>query len=142
MEDRIRLARLRSGVSVADLAQRMAIHKDYYHCLERKADRITPCHLVSFCQVTSADPSWIIYGDNPPPTIPLSAPTIGQRIREFRTLNHITAGAFAQQAFGVSKASSLSKWETDRMTPELRTLMRISAAYSFSVMSFIPHTSP
>jgi len=140
MEQRITYARVRSGLTIAAISAAMGIHKDYYILIERKCDRIGPDNLLRFCAVTGVDPSWIVYGNDPPPSIPLTAPTIGQRLRQFRTLHGITCKALSQTAFGVSKQSSLPLWETDRMMPELRTLMRIANAYGISVMSFIPHS--
>lgn len=138
MEQRITYARVKSRLTIQALSAHMSIHKDYYRIIEQKADRIGVDHLMLFCSATGADPSWIIYGNNAPPMLPLSSSTVGKRMREFRTVKQITCKALAQQAFGCQKLSSISKWETDRMSPELRTLMRISSAYGFNVLSFIP----
>lgn len=138
MEQRIAYARIRSGITITALASAMGIHKDYYILIERKCDRIGPDNLLRFCSITGADPSWIVYGDEQPPMVPLSAPTIGQRIREYRLTNGITCKRFAQDVFHVPKSSSISGWESGRHQPELRTLMMIASTYGFNALSLIP----
>ena len=137
MEQRIAYARTCSGLSYTAIANAIGVHKDYYKIIEKKCDRISVEHLLSICRATSSDPSWIIYGSCPPPCVPLNSPTLGQRIREFRKSRNITCRSFSQTAFNMPRYSSIPKWETDRMIPELRTLMRISVAYGISVVSFI-----
>ena len=140
MPQRITYARTCAGLSFTSMARVLGVHKDYYKLIEKKCDRIGIDHLLSIARITDTDPEWLIYGDKLLPRIVLlSAPTIGQRLREFRNRDGITCHAFAQTVFGVNKVSSMARWETDRMIPELRTLMRIADAYNISVMSFIPY---
>lgn len=137
MPQRIAYARTRSGMSITAMAAAIGVHKDYYKLIEQRCDRISIPTLCAISSVTGSDLDWLIYGPVAPPHIPLTAPTIGQRLRQFRTQNGITCKALAQTAFGVNKLSSISKWETDRMFPELRTLKLIADAYHISVTSFI-----
>ena len=138
MPQRIAYSRTCAGLSCSAMAAGIGVHKDYYKLIEKKCDRISISHLLSIARITETDPEWLIYGDSLPRLALLSAPTIGQRLRQFRQQNGITGKALAQTAFGVNKMSSLSAWESDRMLPELRTLRLIADAYGISVMSFIP----
>lgn len=138
MPHRITYARTCAGLNYTDMAAAIGVHKDYYKIIERKCDRIDIAHLLAIARTTNTEPEWLIYGDQIPRLVPLSAPTTGQRLRQFRQQNGITCKALAQTAFGVQRLSSISSWETDRTQPELRTLMRIADAYGISVMSFIP----
>ena len=139
MPQRIAYARTCAGLSCSAMAAGIGVHKDYCKLIEKKCDRISISHLLSIARLTETDPEWLIYGDVILPRIALlSAPTIGQRLRQFRQQNGITCKALAQTAFGTQKLSSISSWESDRMIPELRTLRIIADAYGISVMSFIP----
>lgn len=141
MPQRIAYARARAGLGIVAMAKAIGVHKDYYKLIEQRCDRIGIPTLCAISNVTGTDIDWLVYGSSPPPLYPLSAPTIGQRMRQFRTLNNITCKALAKTAFGVEKLSSIAKWETDRMLPELRTLMLIANAYHISVTSFIKSTN-
>ena len=138
LEQRVRYARIRAGLSVTYSAQVIGVNRDYYNLLEKKCDRINPGILVKICQLTHADIGWILYGDHQPPAVHLDGDTIGQRIRYFRKTNGLTIVSVSSTVFDVHKVSTFSAWETDRCIPELRTLMRIAAAYGISAASFIP----
>lgn len=137
MPERIAYARTRAGYSIVRMASAIGVHKDYYKLIERQCDRIGIHTLCAIADATQTDLDWLIYGPAAPEHFPLDAPTLGQRLRQFRTVNGITCKALAQKAFGVNKLSTISFWETDRTKPELRTLKRIADAYSISVVSFI-----
>ena len=137
MPERIAYARTRAGYGIVRMASAIGVHKAYYSLIERQCDRIGIDTLCAISDVTQTDLDWLIYGPNPPDHFPLDAPTPGQRLRQFRTINGITCKALAQKAFGLNKLSTISSWETDRTKPELRTLKRIADAYSISVVSFI-----
>lgn len=128
-----------SGLSIAKISLFAEIHPDYYRHFENNFLRCKPSTIRAFSNVTGVDLGWIIYGDNQPPTIPLSGSTIGQRLREFRELNNISRKQMAQDAFGVSKKASIASWEQEEYAPELRSLMRIADAYGINVVSFIPN---
>lgn len=140
MPQRIAYARIRSGHTYVSFAKAIGAHKDYCKLLEDHCDRISIAHLLSIARVTRTDPGWLIYGDRQPPLLMFDGSTIGQKLRDFRTACNITGAAIARRAFGDNKLTSLSKWESDRMLPELRTLRIIADTYGFSVMSFIPQT--
>lgn len=137
MEQRIKYARIASGLPVRVISDAMGIHRDYYHFIEKRCNRINPHNLLRFCKTTGADPGWILYGDNQPPIVPLSGDSIGLRIREFRLSKGLTLAGFAQQAFNVPKNSSISAWESGKLIPEIRTLMRIADAFGISAVSFL-----
>jgi len=138
IEQRVRYARLRAGLSATYSAQAIGVNRDYYNLLEKKCDRINPYTLMKICQMTHTDIGWILYGDQQPPHVPLEGDTIGQRSRNFRKANGLTIVSVSGTVFGVHKVSTFSAWETDRCVPELRTLMRIAAGYGISAVSFIP----
>lgn len=139
MAHRITYARTCAGMSYASMAAAIGVHRDYYSLIEkRKCDRIGIDHLLAISRATKTDIGWIIYGDTQPPVLPLTAPTVGQRMRQFRQQNGITCKALAQKAFGVQRLTSISAWESDKTRPELRTLRMIADAYGISVVSFIP----
>lgn len=140
MPQRIAYARIRSGHTYVSFAQSIGAHKDYCKLLEEHCDRISIAHLLAISRVTCTDPGWLIYGTSQPPTLMFEGSTIGQKLRDFRTSCNITGVSLARRAFGVNKLTSLPKWESGRIVPELRTLRLIADAYGFSVMSFIPQT--
>ena len=137
-EERVRHARILSGLTITQLASVIGVHRDYYRMFEASITRSNPNTLRRFCLATGVTFSWILYGDSPPPSIQLHAPTIGQRIREFRECRHISKAQFARDVFGVPKKPSILCWENDEYTPELQTLMRIASTYHLDVSSFIP----
>lgn len=141
LEQRIRYCRIRAGFSGAEVARLIGVHPDYYHILERKADRIGVGHLQRFCHAVGADLPFILYGSDPPPLHVLTAPTIGARIREFRTSNGMSARQFGYRVLGVKRTTSVNAWESDSAIPELRSLMMIASAFGMSAVSFIPPLS-
>lgn len=141
MEDRMRCARVRSGLACSALAQHIGIHPDAYPLLEKKADRIHPFHLLRFCRAVDVDLSWIIYGSSPPPLVPLSGSTIGERIREYRLSTGLSARQFGYRMLGAKRNTSVSAWESGATIPELRSLMMIANAFGVSVVSFFPPDS-
>ena len=139
MMQRIAYARTRAGISQTRMADLIGVHRDYYKLIEhRTCERIDIDHLLGICKAASVTPSWLIYGDDPPPLVLLNGSTIGQRLRDFRMQRALSAAAIAREAFGVKRVSSFSLWESGRMMPELRTLMIIADAYGIDVVSFIP----
>ena len=137
-EERVRHARTHSGLTIVQLASAIGVHRDYYRMFEANISRSNPNTIRRFCLVTGVDLSWILYGDSPPPSIQLHAPTIGQRIREFRERNHISKAQFARDVFHVPKKPAILCWENNQNLPELQTLMRIADAYQLDASSFIP----
>lgn len=140
MPQRIAYARIRSGHTYVSFSKAIGAHKDYCKLLEDHCDRISVAHLLAISRVTCTDPGWLIYGTSQPPALMFGGNTIGQKLHDFRTTCNITGSSLARRAFGVNKLSSLPKWESGRIVPELRTLRLIADAYGFSVMSFIPQT--
>ena len=140
MPQRIAYARILSGHTYVSFAHAIGVHKDYCKLLENHCDRISISHLLSIARITGTDPGWLIYGNHQPPVLTFEGITIGQKLRYFRMACNISGAAIARHAFSVDKLTSLPKWESDRMQPELRTLRIIADAYGFSVMSFIPQT--
>lgn len=139
MMQRIVYARTRAGLTQARMAELIGVHRDYYKLIEqRSCDRIGLDHLLGICRAASVSPSWLIYGNDPPPMVSLVGATVGQRMREFRVQRGLSCAAIARHAFGVKKLSSFALWESDRMMPELRTLRIIADAYGVDVASFIP----
>lgn len=61
--------------------------------------------------------------------------TVGKKIRELRKKSRITQTALGQ-ALGVSK-SSVAMWETDKRSPDLETVKRLSDFFSVSMEYFI-----
>lgn len=134
----MRRARTCAGMSCADVARAMGIHRDSYLLLEKKADRISLAHFVGFCRSVCADPSFILYGSSSPPFVPLSGVTIGQRIREYRLSTGLSARQFGYRMLGAKRTTSLSAWESDSTIPELRSLMMIGQVFGVNVVSFLP----
>lgn len=137
MEQRMRYARVRAGLSCADVARTIGIHEDSYALLEKKADRIHPHHLLRFCSAVVADPSFIIYGHAAPPFVQLSGTTICDRIREYRMSTGLSARQFGYRMLGAKRNTSVSAWESGSTIPELRSLMMISNAFNVSAVSFL-----
>lgn len=132
------LARTYAGMSCADVARSIGIHRDSYALLEKKADRISLDHFERFCRSVCADPSFILYGSSSPPLIPLYGRTIGDRIREYRLSTGLSARQFGYIMLGAKRSTSLSAWESGSTVPELRSLMMISRAFGINVVSFLP----
>lgn len=132
------LARTCAGMSCADVARSIDIHRDSYALLEKKADRISLDHFIRFCRAVRADPSFILYGSSPPPLVSLSGSTIGQRIREYRLSTGLSARQFGYRMLGAKRNTSISAWESGSTVPELRSLMMIGRAFGINVVSFLP----
>lgn len=137
MEQRMRYSRVLAGMSCADVARQIGIHDDSYVLLEKKADRIHPRHFLRFCSCVGADPSFILYGQAPPPFVHLSGKTIGDRLREYRLSIGLSARQFGYCVLGAKRNTSLSAWESGSTIPELRSLMMIANAFGINVVSFL-----
>lgn len=133
----MRYARVRAGMSCADVSRQIGIHDDSYSLLEKKADRIHPYHFLRFCFSVNADPSFIIYGHTSPTLVHLSGATIGERLREYRRSTGLSARQFGYRVLGAKRNTSLSAWESGRTIPELRSLMLVSNAFGINVVSFL-----
>lgn len=133
----MRHVRVLSGMSCAGVARHIGIHEDSYCLLEKKADRIHPHHFLRFCSCVGADPSFILYGQDSPPLVPLSGKTIGDRLREYRLFTGLSARQFGYRVLGAKRNTSLSAWESGSVIPELRSLMMIANAFGINVVSFL-----
>lgn len=138
MEQRMVYCRIRAGISCSDLAKHMGIHRDSYFQFEKRAERIHPQHFLLFCQATGADPSFVLYGSSPPPLVPLSGATIGQRLREYRDQTGLSARQFGYHIIGAKRNTSVSAWESGSTIPEMRSLLMIASAFSINAVSFLP----
>lgn len=135
--DRLAFARIRSGLAFADLSAPMHQHRETVSRTLASPLRMRADRLASFCSATSADPSWILYGDDPPPIVSLSGSTIGQRIHAYRTSLGLSTRAFASLC-GLSQSSMVSAWETGRNVPLVAALMRLSDAMGINAAAFLP----
>lgn len=138
LEQRIRYARIKAGLSGVQLAEKMSINKDYYWMIEKKADRISVKHLQEIANATGETISFLAHGPQLPEIRPLAGATIGARIHTLRVEEGLSAREFCRKIGIASSSSIISGWELERYVPELRSLMIVASAFGISVESMIP----
>lgn len=135
--DRVSYAHTRSGLSFTALAvpmqqNRETVSQSLSDPLRMRSDRFT-----AFCAATASDPSWILYGDDPPPVVPLQGSTIGQRIRSWRASLGLSTRAFASLC-NLPQSGIVSSWENSRNVPLVASLISLADAAGINAASFLP----
>jgi lambda repressor-like predicted transcriptional regulator len=131
------LCRIRSGLSYAALARAMGFHVDTVHASLRHPEKMRSSSFAAFCKATGADPSFLLYGDSPPPSLPLSGSTLPDRLRTFFH-SHGLSLRRAASLCGLPSSSAVSAWTSGRSVPLVRQLLLIASGFGVNAAAFFP----
>lgn len=134
---RLRLAMAQTRHSDTTLASALGLARTTINYSLNHPETLHASRLISLCTLTQSDPSWILYGDDPPPLLPLSGSTIGERIAAFRASLRMTPAAFSC-CCGFPSKNYAAHLESDKSSPLISTLCRIADAYGINAASFLP----
>lgn len=134
---RLRLAMSQTHHSETTLAAALALTRSTVNYSLNHPETLRASRLIALCSLTQSDPSWILYGDDPPPLLSLPGSTIGARIAAFRASLRMGTAAFSCSCGFPSKSYS-THLESDQSSPLISTLCRIADAYGINAASFLP----
>lgn len=129
--------RIRSGLSYTALARAMGFHTDTVHASLRRPEKMRASNFAAFCKATGADPSFLLYGDSPPPTFPLEGSTLPDRLRAFLLSRGLSLRRTASLC-GLPSPSAVSAWTSGRSVPLVRQLLLIASGFGVNAAAFFP----
>lgn len=134
---RLSLARRRTGLTYTQLSSILGISASSISACITNPSLFRAANFSALCAALQASPSWILYGDDPPPMVSLSGLTTAERLRSLRvdTL-HLSIATMAANT-GTS-TTTIRNHEHGRSDPALPHLLHIAAAYGINASIFFP----